>query len=95
MGGDGLSVFDSATVFEVGGDAGGTEGVAADSVGEADWSTAAFDHTEDVATGHAVEGQLAGLSAGAAEEGGEPLVGEAARFEVGVQIGLGVVVGID
>jgi hypothetical protein len=46
------------------------KGVAADPVGEADLSAAAFDHAEDVATGHAVEGESAGLSTGAAEERG-------------------------
>ncbi len=48
MGGDALGVFQGAAVFEVSGDAGGAEGVTADSWGEADVFGTTFDHSQNI-----------------------------------------------
>jgi len=51
MRGHGLRVFQRATVVEVGGDAGGAEGVIADGIGSADGLGPALDHVGGVAGG--------------------------------------------
>jgi len=63
--GNGLGVLDGAAVFQVGGDAGGAEGVAADAVdAHAAGQGAALDHPEHVGAGQALAGEGAGLAGG-------------------------------
>lgn len=93
MGGDLLGLLDGSAVFEVGGDAGGPEGVVADAGGEAGGDGPALDHVEGVATAERKAGDEAGLARDGAEEEGFRLLGDAGGLEIGVQVFLGEVVG--
>lgn len=92
MGGDGLGVLDRAAVFEVRGDAGGPEGVAAGGGGEAGVQATAFDHAEYVNPGHGLERKPA-IFVYASKQGAFLLAPDAGGFKVGVDVGFGVVVG--
>lgn len=69
MAGDGLSVFKGTAVEEVGGDAGGSEGVVADPGGEAGGFGAALDDFEGFAAVQALIGQASASTGQGAEQG--------------------------
>ena len=63
MGGDLLGMFDRAAVFEVGGDAGRPEGVAADLGLDASRERPSANHPPDIGLDYGIAGQLAGSAA--------------------------------
>jgi hypothetical protein len=86
--GHGLGVFQCAASFQIGGDARGAEGVAADPAPCAELGGAALDHAPGVDTVHGRGGQRAGAAGGGAEEGGLAAVANTGRLDIGVEIGL-------
>jgi hypothetical protein len=89
--GDLLGVLDGAAVLEVGGNAGGPEGMIANVSGQADCLGTPFDHPPGVDAVHRPGGHAA-VPVDGAEEGGFLLSGDACRRDVGIQAILGVVV---
>ena len=94
VGGDGLGVFDRAAVEQVGGDAGGAEGVAVG--GDAQFCLAhpSLDHAEDIDAVHAVRGDGAALGHGAPQRGAL-FVSDPCGPKIGIEVFLGVVVSGD
>ena len=83
--GDPLGVLDGAAFFEVGGDAGGPEGMAADGFGQADGVGTAFNHIECVAGIERSAGQRP-VPVNRAEEGAFLLDGDACGGEIGIDV---------
>ncbi len=84
MVGDLLGVLDGAAILEVGGDAGGSEGVVADFFGQADGLGSAFDHPPGLDAVHRTGGELT-VPVDGAEEGGLLLGSDASGRDVGVK----------
>ncbi len=93
MCGDLLGVLDGAAVFQVGGDAGGPEGMAACCVGQPGGLGTAFHHVEGVTSSEGLAGELAGFSGGGAEEGSFIFLGDARCRQVGIEVAFGVMMG--
>ena len=84
--------FDRAAIEQIGGDAGGAEGMAVGRHTQFGLAHAPLDHAEDIDAVHAVRGEGAALGHRAPQRGAL-LVSDPGRLEVGVEILLGVVVG--
>ena len=87
-----LANVDCAAVLEIGGDAGGPEGVAAYFFGQASGLCPLLDHPQGVVAMHRAGGELAAAVDGP-EEGGFPLSGDACRFQIGIDVAFGIMVG--
>jgi len=83
----GLRVFQSAAGFEIGGDARGAEGMAADFDARAEIGGAALDHAPSVDPVHRLFRQRAGAASGGAEQGSLAAVADAGRLDISVEIG--------
>ena len=94
MGGDGLGVLDTAAVEQVGGDARGPEGVAVGGDAEFGLAHPPLDHAEDIHAAHAVLAEVS-VPPHRAPQRGSLLISNPSHLEVGIEIGLGVVVGGD
>jgi hypothetical protein len=92
VGSNRLGVLNGAAVLQVGSDARGAERVTASGCRQPCREGPAFDHAEHVGPGHRIIGKLAALVY-AAEERTLLLVSDAGSCEVGVHVGIGVVVG--
>ena len=83
----GLRVFQSAAGFEIGGNAGGAKGMAANLGPRAEVGGAALDHAVGVDAVHGFIRQRAGAASGGAEQGGLPDVADVGGLDIGVEIG--------
>ena len=93
MVGDLLGVLDGAAAFEVGGDAGGPEGVVADVFGQADGLGPAFDHPQGVVAVASAGRSACGARSMERKRGVFFCAGDACGVEIGIEVILGVVVG--
>jgi len=89
--GDVLGHLERSAVFEVGGDAGGAEGVVADQGLDAGLSGPSADHAEDVLLVHGGVVQLARASSRGAEERTVEIAGDAGSRDVLVEVAFEVV----
>ena len=94
VGGDGLGVLDTAAVEQVGGDAGGPEGVAVGRNAQFGPSHPSLDHAEDIHAAHAVPAEASVLPHRAPQRG-TLFIADPSHLEVGIQILLGIVGGGD
>ena len=83
MRGHRLRVFQRAAGFEIGGDAGRAEGVAADPHSHAEAAGAALDHAPGVDAVHSRYGERVGAADSRAEEGGLATITNAGRLDMG------------
>jgi hypothetical protein len=86
-----LRVFERAAGFEIRGDAGRAEHMAAELDLEARFGRAPSDHLIGIDTVHGIFRQPAGLAGGRAEEGGFAVVADAGRGEILINEGLELV----
>src|SRR5260370_40690464 len=85
--------LEPAAVLEVGGDAGGAEGVTTNLGLDPCSRSSAANHPPDIGLEQGIAGQLAGAAASGAEERPFPICGDAGSRDVLLQIAIEIVVG--
>jgi hypothetical protein len=82
-------------IFEIGGDAGCTEGMIADSGLDADVGRAALNHAVGVLLPHRVARKLAGLADGRAEQGSVVIMGDVGGGDIFIEVVFQIMVARD
>lgn len=95
MRGDMSGRFEGTAVLQINGDAGGSEAVVADAAFQARRFRAALYDSERIYPGHALVGELTGAAASGTKQGSLGIIFQSGRFDVGVQVFLGLMVAGD